>query len=620
MSLLLERLQKEVIIGDGAIGTLLYDRGLPLDRCCEELVLTQPDLVRQVHSDYLAAGAQVIETNSFAANRFKLARRGLEKRVSEINAKAAKLALELVGNREDVWVAGSVGPLGIGLEEAAAQGVDAHIIFQEQISALVEAGVHLILLETFSDLEELKIALAIAKSIHRGPISCSMSFTEEGVTYGGTSMDDAFSALSAGGSHILGANCCVGPRVLASLFKTKVHRLPEVSYSAYPNAGRPEFVDGRYLYLTSPVYFAQQGLELAKNGVRLIGGCCGTKPEHIAALREALQTSNHTASVPTAVVGHRFSSLEKKKTEKPVEVKPHRPSLLDLIKERTLIVTEFDSPKSLLLEKMIEAARALKEAGTDFITVADNSLAILRMNCVVASHLVEKETGLRPIVHLACRDRNLIGTQSELMGMDALGLDHVLALTGDPSKVGDSPGATSVYDLNSISLLDGIRSMNSGRTFGGRDLKKTTRFVSGCSFNPNVNNLDVQVKRLERKIAAGAQFVMTQPIFDSKLAKATFDALDRFKIPVLMGVMPLLNSRNTEFLHNEVPGIVIPDRVRERMRGKEGDAGAAEGLAIGREMAAEILSHFGGIYLITPLVRYETTVALSSAIRAGKLA
>lgn len=612
---ILDRLKEEVLIGDGAMGTLLYERGLSLDRCVEELILKQPDMIWRIHRDYLEAGAQVIETNSFGANRLKLSKRGLEKSVSEINEKAAELA-KSVADEKDAWVAGSIGPLGVGLEEAQAQGLDITAIFGEQISALLNGGVDLLMFETFSNLEELKIALGAAMKLGKCPFLCSMSFTEDGVTYQGVPISEAFAALKKAGAHILGANCSIGPRPLVSIFKTKVQVDSHVCYSAFPNAGRPEFFEGRYFYFTSPEYFAEQGAELARQGVKLIGGCCGTKPEHIAALSRALRNPdlNRTSSTSS------FVTIPKETPKAaPSKVVSQQPTLVEMVRQRTVVITEFDSPKTLLLDKMLDAARALKKAGTDFITVADNSLAILRMNCVVASHLVEKETGLRAIVHLACRDRNLIGTQSELMGMDALGLNHVLALTGDPSKVGDSPGATSVYDLNSISLLEGIRSMNAGKSFGGRDLKRQTQFVSGCSFNPNVKNLDVQVKRLERKVAAGAQFVMTQPIFDRALAKMTFEATRSLGIPIFMGVAPLLNSRNAEFLHNEVPGIVIPDGVRERMRNKEGEEGLKEGFAIAKELAAEVLTHFKGIYLVTPLVKYEATVALSQAIRDGKL-
>lgn len=598
------------------MGTLLYERGLPLDRCCEELVLTQPDLVQRVHADYLDAGAGVIETNSFGANRLKLARRGLDSQTRAINIEAVRLAARAVGER-DVLVAGSVGPLGMRLEEAQSQGLDVPAIFREHITALAEGGVDFIQLETFSDLAELKIAVAAVRGAGDLPFACSMSFSEDGVTHRGVTLADAFAALRAAGVKIIGANCCIGPRALAALFETALPRWDDVLFSAFPNAGRPEFLDGRYFYLTTPDYFAGRGVDLVRQGAKLVGGCCGTQPAHIAALRQALEAASLQA--PTRVAVRQPPAPAPAHPLSTEAAPPARPTLLDLIRQRTLIVTEFDSPKTLLLDTMLQAARALKDAGTDFLTVADNSLAILRMNCVTAAHLVEEKTGLRALVHLACRDRNLIGTQSELMGMDALGLDHVLALTGDPSKVGDTPGATSVYDLNSISLLEGIRAMNSGKTFTGRDLKRTTAFVAGCAFNPNVKNLDVQVKRLERKLGAGARFVMTQPIFDPALVKGIHQAISGFGVPVLVGVMPLLNARNAEFLHNEVPGISIPDRVRERMRGKEGAEGEQEGLAIAREQAAEVLARFRGIYLITPLVRYTVSAQLSLAIRNGKL-
>ncbi len=611
---LIERMERGVVLGDGAMGTLLYERGVPLDRCSEELVLTGRDLIRRVHEDYLAAGAQVIETNTFGANRVKLARHGLEGRVNEINGQAVRLAKEAVGARETL-VAGSVGPLGLLSEELRERGFDPGAVFREQIEALVDGGADFILFETFSDLDELLIALRTGRSVSEGPFVCSMAFTEEGLTHCGVALDVAFAKLREAGADVVGANCCVGPRPLADLLAAHARRFPGLSLSAYPNAGPPELLEARFHYPTPPAYFAEKALELARAGARLIGGCCGTRPDHIAAVRDALvgfapsPVTVRVEFLPAPVPVPAYVSA-------PVAAAP---SLTDIIRQRTLVVVEFDSPKTLSLDRMIQAGRALKEAGADFITVADNSLAVMRMSAPVSSYLTWRETGLRPIVHFACRDRNLIGTQSELMGMDALGLDHVLALTGDPSKVGDTPGATSVYDLNSISLIEGIRAMNSGRSFGGRDLKRATRFVAGCTFNPNVRNLDVQVRRLERKVAAGATFVMTQPIFDPALARATRDATARFGIPVLVGVMPLLNERNTEFMHNEVPGVVIPDSVRARMRGKEGAAGLVEGLAVAREIAAEVLAHFAGIYLVTPLVRHELTAELTAAVRFGRL-
>ncbi len=610
---LMERMERSVVLGDGAMGTLLYERGLPLDRCSEELVLTGRDRIRQIHEEYLAAGAQVIETNSFGANRVKLARFGLEGRVNEINWQAARLAAEAVGDR-GALIAGSVGPLGLSLEEMKERGLDPEGVFREQIGALLDGGADFILFETFSELDELLLALHAGRSACDGPFVASMSFTEEGRTHRGVALETAFARLRAAGAEVVGANCCVGPRPLADLFAAHAGRLGEGPLSAYPNAGRPELLGARFHYPTPPAYFAEKALELARAGARLIGGCCGTRPAHIAAVRDAL-----VGFAPPAVAVRAGAPPAETPAPALAPASSVGSTLPEIARRRTLIVVEFDPPKTLARDRMIAAARALKEAGADFLTVADNSLAVMRMSAPIASYLAWRETGLRSIVHFACRDRNLIGTQSDLMGMDALGLDHVLALTGDPSKVGDTPGATSVYDLNSISLLEGIRAMNAGRSFGGRDLKRATRFVAGCSFNSNARNLEIQVRRLERKVAAGAAFVMTQPIFDPALARATRDATAKFGIPVLVGVMPLLNARNAEFLHNEVPGIAIPDAARARMRGKDGAAGLAEGLAIAREIAAEVLAHFGGIYLVTPLVRHELTAELTAAVRGGHL-
>jgi 5,10-methylenetetrahydrofolate reductase len=377
--------------------------------------------------------------------------------------------------------------------------------------------------------------------------------------------------------------------------------------SVYPNAGRPEFYEGRYVYHPTPQYFADFLPRLVAQGARLVGGCCGTTPETIATMARVLP-----GLAPI---------LEKTGAPPPViEIiprapEPREPSLLEKIRERTLIVTELDPPKSLDVQKLLDGARALKEAGTDFVTLADNSLAILRVSNTAASYLIKDRTGLEPVVHMACRDHNLLALQSQLMGMHALGLRHVLALTGDPAKIGDHPDASSVYDVNSVGLIQTIARMNQGSAANGRDLKGKTQFTIGCAFNPNAKNIDSQVRKLEDKIKAGAQFVMTQPIFDPALAKTTRDKTKHLEIPILTGVMPLMNARNTEFLHNEVPGIVIPENIRERMRGKEGAHGNAEGLAIARELCDAVLEFFPGIYLITPLLRYDLTVELSRYVR-----
>ncbi|MGI8964714.1 MAG: bifunctional homocysteine S-methyltransferase/methylenetetrahydrofolate reductase, partial [Limisphaerales bacterium] len=457
-----------------------------------------------------------------------------------------------------------------------------------------------------------------AKSLGKIPTLASLSFSDDGHTADGFRINESFAKLRAAGADVTGLNCHVGPTGAEKLLQELTVNDGDL-ISVYPNAGRPNFYEGRYIYHPTPQYFADFAPRLIAQGARLIGGCCGTTPETIAAMARVLPELKpvrfKAASISKPEIPTRVSEIKELKKE--IAQEP-LPTLLEIFKQRTLIVTELDPPKSLSVEKMVEGARALREAGTDFVTMADNSLAILRVSNMATGFLIKKETGMEPVIHLACRDRNLLGLQSELMGLHALGIHHVLALTGDPAKVGDHPGAASVYDVNSIGLIQTIKRFNEGFAANGRDLKGKTQFTIGCAFNPNARNLDSQVRKLEDKIKAGAQFVMTQPIFDPALAKITYEKTKHCGLPILVGVMPLLNERNTEFLHNEVPGIVIPDAIREQMRGQEGAIGNAAGLMIARNLCDEVLQYFKGIYLITPLMRYDLTVDLSNHVRQQK--
>src|SRR5258706_878921 len=604
MADLIEELRPGVMLGDGAIGTLLYQRGQPLDACYDALNLTQPEAVRSVHRDYLDAGARLIETNTFGANRLQLEKFKLADRVSEINKRGAELAVALARPR-GAFVAGSIGPLNINpsivLGEAAKNEM-----YEEQARALVHGGVDALFVETFPKLSELLLALAAAKRVTSQPVLASLSFGDDGHTADGVRISEAFKRLRESGADVVGLNCHFGPTTAETLLREVSVAQGEL-ISVYPNAGRPQYYEGRYIYHPTPQYFADFLPKLVAQGARLVGGCCGTTPETIAAMARALtELQPVSAKVASITVADRPSAAI------PPQVAG---TLLDLAREKALIVTELDPPKSLGLEKLIEGSRALKNAGTDFVTLADNSLAILRVSNLAAGFRVKEQTGLEPIIHFSCRDHNLIGAQSLLMGLHALGIHHVLALTGDPAKIGDHPAASSVYDVNSIGLIRTIQQLNNGFAANGRDLKGRAQFVIGCAFNPNARNIDSQVRKLEDKIKAGARFVMTQPIFDPALAKGTFEKTRHLGLPVLVGVMPLLNGRNAEFLHNEVPGISIPDSIRDRLRGKEDDAGNAEGLTIARQLCDSVLEYFGGVYLITPLLRFDLTVELSRYIR-----
>jgi homocysteine S-methyltransferase len=607
----LDELQDRIIPGDGAMGTLLMERGVPLERCFEELCVSAPDTIRGVHRDYIAAGARVIETNSFGANAVRLARHGLEHRVSELNWAAAQLARECARGKS-VYVAGSVGPLAMSAEQASERGLDRAALFREQIGALLDGGVQLIFLETFLDLEELLIALEIKQSLHHCPAICSLACNEEGRLRDGTSITEAFARLRQADADVVGINCVNGPQAMVRLLG---HLTREGVFSAFPNAGYPQFFEGRFIYFTTPQYFARSAVELAKRGARLIGGCCGTAPEHIAAMAEALKEvalgTRTTVAITRAEIAGEISTGDEAARGETRET-----SIIDLIAQgRTVVVTELDPPKTLELGKFFAGARELQKAGCDAITLADNSLAILRVSNLAAGAMLKQRFGMTALLHLSCRDRNVIGLQSELMGMAALGIRHVLALTGDPAKVGDHPGATSVYDVTSIELLKIIGQLNAGLNANGKSIKHGAELVPGCTFNPTARNPDAQIQRLQRKIAAGAQYVMTQPLFDARLVAETARRTRELGVPMFIGIWPLLNGRQAEFLHNEVPGISIPDAVRAAMSGHEGAEGRAKGMEIAKEVCGAVLEHFPGVYLITPFLNFELTVELTQFVR-----
>jgi homocysteine S-methyltransferase len=388
-----------------------------------------------------------------------------------------------------------------------------------------------------------------------------------------------------------------------------LRRIPlEFPISAFPNAGYPRYQDGRFLYNAAPEYFAGKAKEFVAQGASLIGGCCGVGPEHVRAMATAIAGLKPVRSKPAV---QWVAEAELEKVKRPVET-----SLLDLMdKGQTVIVTELDPPKTLALEKYFSAARALIDAGSDAITLADNSLAILRVSNLAIGAILKQQYNIMPLLHVSCRDKNLIGLQSELMGIAALGIRHILPLTGDPAKFGDQPGASSVYDVNSVQLMEIISGLNKGYNFAGKNIKYPTDFVMGCTFNPNAKNLDAQVARLERKIAAGARYVMTQPVFDQALVQQMHARIKHLGVPVLTGVWPLLNSRQAEFLHHEVPGIVIPDQVRSRMAGAEGPQGRREGIEIAKDVVRVALDCFPGVYLITPFLAYDTTAELAQFAR-----
>ncbi len=614
----LEELRGGVMCGDGAMGTMLLDAGAPIESCLEEFCLTRPELVSDIHRQYAAVGARMLTTNSFGANLARLSRHGLESHLREINLAAVRLA-KIAARATGAFVAASVGPTGITLEEIREHGWDRGAIFREQIAVLLEAGADVIIFETFLDADEMSDALAAKLELTREiPAICSFASAAEGHLSTGLALQDAFKRMRAQGAEVVGVNCLQGPQATVRVLQ-HIAVEPGDLLSAFPNAGYPRYVDGRFLYNPDPAYFARVARELVAEGARLVGGCCGTGPAQIAAMAEAIRG---LAPVVSKAARVREAAATTPRPLDPALVgalpagNAEETSILDRIAAgKTVIITELDPPKTLDLEKFLRGAKALVDAGSDAITLADNSLAILRVSNVAAATLLKQRHGIMPLLHMSCRDHNLIGLQSALMGMAALGFRHILPLTGDPAKVGDHPGAASVYDLTSIQLIAIAKRMNEGFNHIGKDLRRTTRFVIGCTFNPNAKNLDAQISRLERKLAAGAQYVMTQPVFDASLVAAMAKRTSSYGVPIFLGVWPLMNGRQADFLHNEVPGIVIPEAIRSHMAGKDGEEGRRAGLELAKEVSRAVLDHFPGVYFITPFLNYQTTCELAQFAR-----
>jgi methionine synthase / methylenetetrahydrofolate reductase(NADPH) len=606
----LEKLKNQILIADGAIGTLLYSYGV--DSCSEELNLSQPEQIQNIHLAYIDAGADVIQTNSYAANYLKLQRYGLEDSVKEINSAAVRHAK--MAAQKNAYVLGTMGG-NRGIKTNSITIEEIKRSFREQLYCLLLEGVDGILLETYYDLEELETILTIARKETKLPIIAQVSLQEPGFLQDRTPVNDALKRLEGLGADVVGLNCRLGPHHM--LLALEQIELPKHAFlSAYPNASLPAYTDGKFHYEGDPNYFRNSAKAFREQGVRLLGGCCGTTPEHIKAYASELKNS-----VPI------FEKVVKLKPKK-IIVEPHVPKreftpLQEIVKERPSVIVELDPPRKLDTTKFFEGARALKEAGIDSITLADNSLATVRISNESLGYLVKQELGMRPLIHIACRDRNIIGLQSHLMGLHTLGMTDVLAITGDPARVGDFPGASSVYDVSSFELIQMIKQLNEGLSFSGKDLGQKTDFSIAAAFNPNVRSLDKAVKRLEKKVQFGADYFISQPVFSEEKLHEVYEHTKHLDAPIFIGLMPLTSSKNAEFLHNEVPGIKIADSIRQRMAQLSDDPlqAAREGIAISKSLIDAALDLFNGIYLITPFLRYELTaeLALYTRQRASEL-
>ena len=606
-----ERLRRGPILCDGAMGTLLdlYEYS---DRPHEINNIKNPDIVARVHQEYIDAGAEIIETNTFSANRFRLSQFHLQDRLKEINKAAVEIARRVAGDR--VYVAGSVGPTGKLLEPIGKiKLLEARAAFKEQIEILLEGGVDLLILETFVSLNELDEAITAAKELTKLPIVAQKAFPEDGSILSGTFPLEVVEHLLSRGVDVVGANCTVGPQRMFSIIRTMYK--DGVILSAQPAAGIPTLQDGRSVYHTTPEYLATYARELIQSGVTMIGACCGSTPAHIRAMRKVM---DELASQPVvSVAAPKIGSPAGEKiapVAQPEQAPDNRSNFARNVGKKFLVTAELDVPRGVDMSSVIEGARYLHRHGIDAINITDGARARLRMSSVALSTMMQQEVGMEAMTHFTARDRNLIGLQSELLGAHALGLRNVLCITGDPTSIGDYPHATSVFDVDSIGLIRAVRAMNEGRDLMGNTIIQKTSFLIACAANPKADDMDREVDRLEKKIEAGAEIVFTQPIYEMQTLEQFIKRCEQWRRPVMLGLLPLRSYRHAEFLHNEIPGMVIPESIREALR-RAGDKAAGVGVQLTQEFLKEARHLVAGAYLMPPFKRYDVVPQVLEAVR-----
>jgi methionine synthase / methylenetetrahydrofolate reductase (NADH) len=607
---ILARIKQSPVLCDGAMGTLLYAKGVFINRCYDELNLSQPDLIRGVHHDYLQAGAEIIETNTFGANAFRLGRHSLADKVADVNRMGARLARE-AAKSFDVWVAGSVGPLGTRIEPLGKTSFEeARQAFREQIAALAEGGVDLLILETFGYLEELHQAMLAAKDVGaKLPLVVQVTIDEDGNCLDGSDPETFSPRLEDWGADVIGCNCSVGPVAMLDAIE-RVRALTSLPLAAQPNAGIPRSVEGRNIYLCSPEYMASYARKFVAAGVRIVGGCCGTTPDHIRVMKSALRAGEARGKTAAA---HAVSASVP--TLAPVQPLAER-SLLGAKLARGEFVTmvEVVPPKGTDIRKEVEGSRFLKSVGVDAVNIPDSPRASARMSNQALSLLVQREAGIDAILHYTCRDRNVLCIQSDLLGAAAVGIKNLICITGDPPKMGNYPDATAVFDVDAIGLVNIVHNLNRGLDLGGNPIGAGTGFVIGVGANPGLTDLDEEIRRFEYKVAAGAEYAVTQPVFDIRLLESFLRRIAHCRIPVVAGIWPLVSVRNAEFMKNELR-VSVPDSILQRMaRAANPEAARAEGVAIAREMLVAVRNTVQGAQISAPQGRYSSAVDVLEAL------
>jgi methionine synthase I (cobalamin-dependent)/5,10-methylenetetrahydrofolate reductase len=610
---LLARLAERPLLCDGAMGTLLYARGVALDACFDVLNLNEPKLVQSVHSEYIAAGCDAIETNTFGANRFKLSSHGLQTRVREINLRGAKLARDVRESMgRDVMVLGSIGPLGKYLAPIGSiEPADARAAFHEQAEGLLEGGIDAFVIETFSDLTEMRMAVEAVRALTDLPILAEVAFNDEGVTFTGRTAAEVVRVLRELPIQAVGANCSVGPNVLYDILEQMLPEAGGLHVVIQPNAGLPSRVGERLMYLSSPSYMADYAARMIARGARLVGGCCGTTPQHIRAMREALDRAAPERSAVRVEPARRARA----ETAEPSGLATSAPPTLlqrRLDAREFLVTVELDPPRGHNIEKLVQGAKLLKDRGVEIVDINDGSLGRVRMSVLPTAMLVRDATGLDINMHFTCRDRNLMGIQADLLGAHAMDIRNILAMTGDPPRTGDYVNATAVFDVDAIGLIRILAEMNRGLDATGTSIGEPTAFCVGVALNPAASEPAREMERFLAKVEAGARWVQTQPVYDLEVLDRFF-ARTRPPIPLLVGIMPLHSSRHAEFLHNEVPGITVPDGVRARMK-EAGERGLRAGIEMAQVLLHEVRARHAGAYLMPSFGRFEVVAEVLDAL------
>jgi methionine synthase / methylenetetrahydrofolate reductase(NADPH) len=610
---LLERLKESSVLCDGAMGTLLYAKGIFINRCYDELNLSQPELIRAVHHEYLQAGAEIIETNTFGANSFRLGRHSIADKVRDINLSGAQIARD-AAKSFDVWVGGAIGPLGVRIEPLGKTSFEeARNSFREQVKAQIEGGVNLIILETFGYLAELHQAILAVRDIDsKIPIVAQVTIDEDANCLDGSTPETFAPRMAEWGADVIGCNCSVGPVAMLDAME-RVRAATTLPLAAQPNAGIPRSVEGRNIYLCSPEYMASYARKFVAAGVRMVGGCCGTTPEHIRTMKAALRVGEARSKTSAVQLTGNSAPLAAAQ----VAIQDRSKLGAKIAYGQFVTMVEIVPPKGTDIRKEVEGSRYLKSVGVDGINIPDSPRASARMSNQALSLLVQQQVGIEAILHYTCRDRNVLGIQSDLLGAAATGIRNLICITGDPPKMGNYPDATAVFDVDSIGLVNIVRNLNRGMDLGGNPIGAGTAFVIGVGANPGVPNIDEEVRRFEFKVQAGAEYAVTQPVFDLGLLENFLRRIEQFRIPVVAGIWPLVSARNAEFMKNELR-VSVPDSILQRMsQAKTPEAAREEGIMIAREMLIAVRGMVQGAQISAPQGRYTSAADVLEALGSG---